>query len=133
MRIDAVPIQVKIIRPLVILWIGVAAAMMGLVLWDMHCPSGRSPIGRFFNHIVNRQSQELKAALAVESQLPPDVRIFVTTDNRYFFYLLRYRLYPSWVVSQKELPSCKAVCADSFDHEVVYRKGVLEVTEVTYK
>jgi len=133
MKLDRSTAGKRITKPLLLLWMILALAFMVLTVWDLYAPSAGSPVARFLKHRVNLESPEWKAALAAEAEIPAQSTVLVETDNRIFFFILRYHLYPAWVVTERELASWKGARRDLIDHLVSYRGGKLEVTEVKHQ
>ncbi|HVP58707.1 MAG TPA: hypothetical protein VMU02_11460 [bacterium] len=127
LSLSASAFQHYILRPAILIWVVLAAVMICLGLYDIYAPPGKSPVARLFKHRVNLATEQWKATEEVLKTLPPVRTVLVDTDNRPFFYLLRYRLYPTWVVTERELASWKRSPSDSIDATVIYRKGTVRI------
>jgi len=127
--VGARTVERRVLKPAISVWAALAVVMICLGLYDVYAPVGTSPVARFFKHRVNLASKEWKATELVAETLPPAKTVEVETDNRAFFYLLRYRLCPAWVLSEREMASWRHGPSDSIDVRIVYRKGVLRIEE----
>ena len=129
MNLSARTVQLRIVKPVVSIWLGAAFIMMVAATLDMYHAAGGVVVAKFFRHTDNLSAPAWDACSEAISRVPTDATVFVDTDSRYFFYLLRYRLYPTPAVSERELPSWQGFGADSINCTVVYRDGNLDVTE----
>jgi len=129
MNLGASTIQRKILKPAAMVWLGAAVLMMAAVTLDMYHAPGGTAVARIFKHADNLTTPAWIACSEAVSRVPADATVLVETDSRYFFYLLRYRLYPTIVISEREIPSSQGFSADSIDCIVSYRDGRLGVTE----
>jgi hypothetical protein len=134
--------QTYVLRPLVVLWAVLAIGVLAAVVVDALAPEGRSPVARFFKYRVNTASAEWAAVAEARGEIRPESvpnpAVVVNTDNGIFFYLLRYQLYPTWVMRTEWLtpdgsagvePSIAAHIG-SIGYSVTYRKGDLVVEQV---
>jgi hypothetical protein len=142
MNLRATTFQTHILRPLVLLWAVLAIGVLAAVVVDALAPEGRSPVAGFFKYRVNTSSAEWAAVAEARREMQSEGAlgraVIVDTDNGIFFYLLRYQLYPTWVVRTEWLTPEGAAAADpliaahiyGIGYLVTYRKGDLVVKQV---
>jgi hypothetical protein len=116
-----------LVRPAMVVWMLLAVVMLLIVSLEIALPPVESPATRLFPHRENVGSEEHKAVVAATSALSSARLVFVDTDNRFFFGLLRYRLYPCWAVSERELKVWQHGGPDFADVIVRYRDGLLSI------
>lgn len=101
--------------------------MSALVIGDCCLPPGLSPMTRFVEFRQTIGCPEWKAAEAAKLKVPCDCVVIVDTDNAGFFYLLRYKLYPTWVLTESDLPAWEASSLGIPLWSVHYHDGVVLV------
>jgi hypothetical protein len=142
MNLEEKTFQTYVLRPLVVLWAVLAIGVLAAVIVDALAPEGRSPVAGFFKYRVNTTSAEWAAVAEAQRQMQsdrvPGQAVLVDTDNGIFFYLLRYQLYPTWVLRSEWLTPEGATAADpliaahidGIGYVVTYREGNLVVKRV---
>lgn len=108
-------------------WSLAAAVLIAGVVAEVIAPRGLRPLSRLFAHRENLRAAEWVAAEQALSLLPPCRRVAVDTDDRLFFYVLRYRSYPTWIVPVRE--DAPAGTEDSLTCRVYFHDGVLRIEE----
>lgn len=126
--LSAPKIQRYVLRPLLWVWIVMSIAVGALVIADCCLPPGLSPIGRLVEFRQNIGCPEWTAAEAAKSQVPCDCVVIVDTDDTSFFYLLRYKLYPTWVLAQSDLPAWDVASLGIPQWSIDYHDGVVLVS-----
>lgn len=124
---DEAWIQQRLVRPALVAWTLIASVMLVLLVFEVAMPPGTSPVDHLFRHRENMVSNDLKAAKQAEDDLGPQRLVYVETDRRMFFALLRYRMYPCWVLSERELEAWQSARSDCFTATVVYLDGSLKI------
>jgi hypothetical protein len=128
MGLSAPTIQRYVLSPLLYIWIAVSIVMSALVVADCCLPPELAPIKRFADFRQNLVSPEWKAAEAAARKVPSDCVVVVDTDDPDFLYLLRYKLYPTWVVDRSDLPAWDGASPAITLCSVGYRNGVVTVS-----
>jgi hypothetical protein len=103
------------------------------VLMGTVAPSSRSPLDRFFAHRDNLSAVEWTAAERARGLMPACPAATVDTDDRLFFYNLRYRAYPTWIVPVDAKPAGAPALRDSLTCRVYYQERVLRVEEARFR
>jgi hypothetical protein len=103
------------------------------VLAGAIAPSSVSPLGRFFAHRDNLRAVEWTAAEQARGLMPACPAAVVDTDDRLFFYNLRYRAYPTWIVPVDAAPAMAPGQRDSLTCRVYYHGRVLRVEEARFR
>ena len=131
MAIGRRAIQLLVVKPLLVAWAILVIPIMAFVICEAYAPLGLPLVSRLCAHRINVGSPEWKAVTVIDSLVPAHSTVLVETDNDYFFYLLRYRIYPClvWTANEWDLP--EAVAQDSVVYLVSYQDGELtaELTE----
>lgn len=121
--------QSFLLRPAILLWAVLSLGMMGLVVGDILFPDLFAPLGRFLSHRENLESPEWRAAAGAEPQIALDSVVLVDTDNRVFFFTLRYRSYPIPVLLADEGEPFVERFGRLSVVPVYYRSGELRIGE----
>jgi hypothetical protein len=123
----------RFLRPVLRAWSVLAAILIVGIAADVLAPPALRPLRRFLSYHDNLRAVEWTASEQARAQLPPCRRVLVDTDDRLFFYNLRYRSYPTWILTDRDAralpPESPTGPRDSLACRVYYHERVLRVEE----
>jgi len=112
-------------RWLIALWLPAAAALAAAQTWDAVAPRSWSIFRRLYAYREDHANRPWLMAAAAREELEPGRTVLVDTDHYYFFFALRYQMYPTWVLWDEVDPD--AASRDPAAQRVVYRDDELTI------